>query len=149
MADPLQLGAHLISARRWYVHHGIYVGEARVIHYAGLGRRFRRGPVEEVSLAEFARGHAVSVVRDAAARYSGEAVIGRARSRLGEDRYRVLTNNCEHFVSWCITGTGRSAQVTAWQAPLRRALRRLVAWAASSRPSVDAPTCPTRLVNQG
>jgi hypothetical protein len=26
----------------------------------------------------------------------------RARSRLGESRYRLLTNNCEHFCSWAL-----------------------------------------------
>jgi hypothetical protein len=27
------------------------------------------------------------------------------------DRYRFLSNNCEHFAEWCMTGIGRSSQV--------------------------------------
>ncbi|MGG1947245.1 lecithin retinol acyltransferase family protein [Trinickia sp. NRRL B-1857] len=38
-------------------------------------------------------------------------VVARAQSRLGEDRYRILTNNCEHFCTWCVQGFARSEQV--------------------------------------
>jgi hypothetical protein len=38
-------------------------------------------------------------------------VIRRARSRLGENRYRLLRNNCEHFCEWCVHGISRSLQV--------------------------------------
>jgi hypothetical protein len=38
-------------------------------------------------------------------------VVARARSRLGEERYRTLSNNCEHFCTWCIHGENRSCQV--------------------------------------
>ena len=40
-------------------------------------------------------------------------VVHRARSRLGEDRYHVLRNNCEHFCEWCVRGQNRSYQVDA------------------------------------
>ncbi len=43
--------------------------------------------------------------------YTGIAAVERARSRIGEDRYRLLTNNCEHFCTWCVLGVGRSEQV--------------------------------------
>lgn len=46
----------------------------------------------------------------------------RARSRLGEDRYRLTTNNCEHFCAWCITGDSRSDQVDCWLGWNRRLL---------------------------
>lgn len=32
-------------------------------------------------------------------------------SRIGEDRYHVLTNNCEHFCEWCVHAEQRSYQV--------------------------------------
>ena len=38
-------------------------------------------------------------------------VIARARSRLGEKKYRLLTNNCEHFCEWALHGIARSFQV--------------------------------------
>src|SRR5215475_7986527 len=55
------LGAHLITPRFAYAHHGIYVGGEAVVHYAAFASHWRRGPVEEVSLARFAHGHAVWV----------------------------------------------------------------------------------------
>jgi Lecithin retinol acyltransferase len=46
-------------------------------------------------------------------------VVHRARSRVGEDGYRLLTNNCEHFCEWCLSGQHRSYQVDALLARLR------------------------------
>ena len=43
--------------------------------------------------------------------YSPEETISRARSRIGENRYNLLTNNCEHFAIWCKTGLSESHQV--------------------------------------
>ena len=43
------VGAHVVTQRRGYTHHGIYVGASQVVHYAGLARGLRRGPVEEIS----------------------------------------------------------------------------------------------------
>jgi hypothetical protein len=34
--------------------------------------------------------------------------------RIGEQRYNLLFNNCEHFAHWCKTGRHRSAQVEDW-----------------------------------
>ncbi len=116
----LPIGAHLTTPRRGYVHHGIYAGDGRVVHYAGFSRMLRRGPVEEVPIAAFARGRRVQVSVRAAPKFGGAASVERARSRLGEDRYRLWSNNCEHFVEWCITGSGRSLQVEALAARMRR-----------------------------
>src|SRR5262245_47490233 len=100
--EELPIGAHLLTPRRGYTHHGIYVGNGKVVHYAGLYRALSRGPIEEVSLEEFADGQAVHVKPGAAALYSAATIVERARSRLGEDRYRITTNNCEHFCEWCL-----------------------------------------------
>jgi hypothetical protein len=67
--------------------------------------------VEEVSLASFAQARSVWVRSQAARRFDGAAVMRRARSRLGEDRYRLLSNNCEHFCEWCLRDERRSYQV--------------------------------------
>lgn len=105
------LGAHIVTPRRWYTHHGIYVGAGQVIHYQGLSSSLRRGPVAKVSLAEFSQGHPVHVHGEADVAYSGIEIAARACSRLGEDAYDVLRNNCEHFCSWCLSGAARSPQV--------------------------------------
>ena len=118
----LPVGAHLVADRHGYEHHGIYVGNGQVIHYAGFSRRQRRGPVERISIGCFACGFAVTIQRDASPCYDGEEVARRAGSRMGERNYRLLTNNCEHFCSWCLFGECRSAQVEAClKSPVRAA----------------------------
>jgi hypothetical protein len=123
------LGSHLVTPRRGYLHHGIYVGALKVVHYSGFARGLRRGPVEEVPFANFACGQHVWVKSDAPSDFNVREVICRAHSRVGEDRYRLLTNNCEHFCEWCLHGTPRSFQVEAWLARPRLTLlatRRLI-----------------------
>ena len=108
------LAAHLVTPRRGFLHHGLYVGHGRVVHYPGLIRGLRRRAVEEVSLAEFARGRPVAVRTDSRMRFDREDVVRRARSRLGENRYHIIRNNCEHFCEWCLTGVSRSRQLESW-----------------------------------
>ena len=105
------LGSHLVTPRCGFAHHGIYVGDGKVVHYGGLEGRQFRGPVQEVSLASFTRGRAVWVRPHERARFGDADAIRRARSRVGENCYRLLTNNCEHFCEWCLQGEHRSYQV--------------------------------------
>jgi hypothetical protein len=65
-------------------------------------------------------GHAVRITGHPKSPYSPEEVVRRARSRPGENDYRLLTNNCEHFCNWCLNGVSHSAQV---QRPLRLPFR--------------------------
>jgi hypothetical protein len=120
------LAAHLVTPRRFFTHHGLYVGDGLVIHYAGLGRG-PGGRVEIVSLQRFARGRGVRTLAGAP-RFAPQEAIARARSRLGETAYRLFSNNCEHFCAWCLYGRSRSLQVEA----LRRRWRiRRAAWVAA------------------
>jgi hypothetical protein len=105
------LGAHLVTPRLAFAHHGIYVGDGNVVHYGALAHQLRRARVEQISLALFARGHPVFVRPHTAPRFAFAEVIRRARSRLGEDSYGLLRNNCEHFCEWCVQGIPRSYQV--------------------------------------
>lgn len=104
-------GAHLITPWLGFAHHGIYVGEGKVIHYGALMYDIVRKPVEEVTLAQFSGGRPIYVVQHGELPYSLEQILERARCRLGESRYRLMTNNCEHFVEWCFYGVQRSFQV--------------------------------------
>jgi hypothetical protein len=126
------LGAHLVTPRFAYAHHGVYVGAGTVVHYGGFPCHWRRGPVEEISLNLFAHGHPVWV---RPARPNGPPradIVRRARSRLGENRYRFFSNNCEHLSEWCVNGEHRSPQVDRFLTPLRRVLRGLLS---SARPN--------------
>jgi hypothetical protein len=104
-------GSHVITSRNGYVHHGIYLGEQHVIHYAGLCGGFETGPIEIIPLTRFANGRQVSVRRHLQAGFKPELVLARALSRVGEARYRLLTNNCEHFCYWSLFGKSESPQV--------------------------------------
>lgn len=43
--------------------------------------------------------------------FTAEETIRRAKERLGEEKYNLVTNNCEHFALWCKTGESVSGQV--------------------------------------
>ncbi|MGF6813020.1 HRAS-like suppressor 3 [Paraburkholderia sp. Clong3] len=122
----LPVGAHLASRRPGYMHHGIYIGGGRVIHYAGLCGRCCGGPVEAIPFEHFSAGFRIEIVRHPHAPYTGREVARRAASRLGERNYRLLTNNCEHLCQWCVWGHGRSAQVEACIRNPARAVRVLI-----------------------
>lgn len=117
----MQPGDHLFVSKpvfgqscRFYTHHGIYVGGQQVIHYAGyangLSSSAQERRVSLVSLKQFCDGQPPQI-RQHPLRYSRQAVVQRARSRLGEDEYSLLLRNCEHFATWCWTGEERSEQV--------------------------------------
>jgi len=138
------LGAHLITPFLGYTHHGIFVGDGNVVHYGALMYDIIRKPVEEVSLAAFAEGRALYQVLHAEKAFLPAEAILRARSRLGERRYRLLTNNCEHFVEWCLHDVHRSFEVeTALNFPrwfgeriLAAAFKRLPALSGASLPAI-------------
>ncbi len=85
-------------------HVGLATGYGTVIH---ASRRF--GRVEETNLAAFLGGGRARVVPYSHA-LSGSEIVARARSKKGQ-RYNVMVNNCEHFVSWVLTGKRRSRQL--------------------------------------
>lgn len=125
------LGSHLVTPRRGFDHHGIYVGDGNVVQYGSGIRGLRQGQVEEVPLARFARAHTIWVRVHTAPRFDGAEVTDRARSRIGEDRYRLLTNNCEHLCEWCVRDEHRSYQVEHLLGLPRRLIRiwgDLIAW---------------------
>ena len=107
------VGAHLISPRTFYMHHGIHLGGGKIAHYSGFSSSFKAGPIEVTDLDSFANGKPVWACQESR-EYSADEIVKRARSRVGETQYRVLSNNCEHFCSWCINGESYSAQISAY-----------------------------------
>ncbi|MGL5577241.1 MAG: lecithin retinol acyltransferase family protein, partial [Sarcina sp.] len=79
--------------------HGIYVGNGRVVHYL-------KEQVTETSLADFACGEKIFVKteKQSPRQHKKRDAIKRAYSRLGENRYNLAINNCDHFVRWCRNG---------------------------------------------
>lgn len=105
------LGAHLVTSRGIYAHHGIHIGDGRVIHYAGLAEGLRAGPVEETDLPTFRGGKRTWVRHHSSPKFGAAQIVERARSRLSENGYCVAANNCEHFALWCIQDVHASKQV--------------------------------------
>lgn len=118
------VGSHLVSPRLGFNHHGIYIGGGRVVHYSGMARTLSRkdifklpgliryGCVVKTSLKRFCDGHGFRVLEHPHAKFTGEAAVERAKKRLYERSYYLYSNNCEHFVNWCIDDTFRSPTVT-------------------------------------
>ena len=63
------------------------------------------------SLKNFSHGKKISVRHYEAPKYSGRTVVRRMRSRMHENQYHLIINNCEHLCSWAITGVESSPQV--------------------------------------
>ena len=106
----MKKGDHLVSPRTGYEHHGLYIGDNEVIHYSGLSSQFDKGSVEVTTLENFKNGRSFYIESHIFELYNAEERIERAKSRLYENSYNVIFNNCEHFVNWCF-GIGISHQV--------------------------------------
>lgn len=104
--NKIPLGAHIYSSRisGLYYHHGIYCGNGKVIQYSGFSKGLCSGPVNKISLEEFLDGDKELYIRFYKKNlFSPKEIIRRAESRLGEDKYNVFSNNCEHFCTWVKT----------------------------------------------
>jgi hypothetical protein len=108
-------GDHIYVRRRrhWgrYSHHGIDCGDGSVIHYAGLPGSLRR--VERTTFEVFAGDSAV-LTRVHRRQLPAVDVMAKAESRLGAEDWHLVWNNCEHFATWCSTGSRASKQVRGW-----------------------------------
>ncbi|WP_161600323.1 lecithin retinol acyltransferase family protein [Pseudomonas mandelii] len=124
--SEVAIGSHLITSRNGYYHHGIYLGEYKVVHYSGLCAGLHAGPVETLTLQRFVSGQRLWVKSTQQVRFERQEIIRRALSRVGENQYRLLTNNCEHFCNWCLYGESRSDQVRNYAAHPFAVLRLLL-----------------------
>ena len=93
-----------VRVRGLFDHVGIATGYGTVIHSSA-----KYGRVMETDLADFSGGRRVRRIAYRSP-LSGSEVVVRARGRIGQ-RYNPLVRNCEHFVSWCVSGEHRSHQL--------------------------------------
>lgn len=105
--DQLYVWRQFANLDGVYQHHGIDVGDNEVIHY-----RKPSEVIEITSLQVFSRNNLVYVrsYPDGFC-FIDDVVISRAYSRLGENGYNLMFNNCEHFATWCKTGVSESQQI--------------------------------------
>jgi hypothetical protein len=117
--DTLQIGSILFVGNYFiglstYQHYGVYIGDNKVIHFApyeGEEISPENGIIHETSLEKFLNGRELQIAQDIDSKYSEGEIINRANSRIGEKGYDLLTNNCEHFARWCVTGENVSYQI--------------------------------------
>ncbi len=99
-------------------HYGVFVSEEEVIAY-GLPpvERYLHAPdrlkVQATDIDVFACGSIVEIAepdrQERKKRLSRKKTVEAARSRIGEDQYDLLHNNCEHFAYECVFGEHRSS----------------------------------------
>lgn len=120
-------------------HFGIFVSEDEVIAFGRVPSYYlTKGRGEKIvvlatSAKDFANGNfaerGVPERNEKKQLRSQNEIVAAARSRLGEEGYNVIHNNCEHFVNECAFGVRRSAQ----EEEMRRR------W--SERPKFDVYVC--------
>ncbi len=103
--DQIYVFREFLNLQGIYEHHGIDCGDGTVIHY-----RKPSETIERTSISTFTQGKKV-YVRQYPTYFLPDAVVQRAENRLGERKYNLLFNNCEHFATWCKTGFNDSQQV--------------------------------------
>ena len=115
-------GDILVVERRdkLYFHYAVYVGNGRIIHYASdTGDWGEHIYIHEAPLKEFTHDDPIIKIctypEDSTLPgyhlYSAEETVERARSRLGEEKYDLFFNNCEHFAVWCKTNISNCRQI--------------------------------------
>lgn len=107
----IPIGSHLSVKNFGYTHHGIYAGKGKVIHYSGFAHLFKKRPIEITSLTKFSHQRKIHIHHYSHPKFKGRIVVRRMRSRMHENNYHLITNNCEHLCHWAITGIENSPQV--------------------------------------
>ncbi len=105
--DQVYVYRELLNLKGVYEHHGISCGDGSVIHY-----RKPSETIEKTSLEVFALFYPIYIKKyPQGFCFIDDLVVQRAHTRLGEQKYNLLSNNCEHFATWCKTGISESRQV--------------------------------------
>uniref|UniRef100_A0A7E4WA85 LRAT domain-containing protein n=1 Tax=Panagrellus redivivus TaxID=6233 RepID=A0A7E4WA85_PANRE len=111
----LQRGDHIIR-KIWFNgidHHGIYLGNDRVAHFyhspgaTGKSAMKNEGSIRIDNIDVFADGKQVFVAKHRKTKFREE--IARTAEHCARDptwfgNYNLLTNNCQHFAYYCVTG---------------------------------------------
>lgn len=113
----------------FYHHYGIFVDEQTIIQF-GMPDNVTQNAADirvlSSDVAAFLRGGEMEVgVPDWQERKklrNPRQIVEIARSRLGEDGYDLLHNNCEHFVNECAFGEKTSSFLQGVREKIRRKL---------------------------
>jgi hypothetical protein len=116
-------GDHLQVWRRFYYHHGVYLGDDRVVQFGGRVSDKPHARIDEVELAAFEQSGIAQVVEHGRHSWPGiwdlppadppERIVDRARWLVDhhpDGAYNVFGRNCESIANWCVAGYGESHQ---------------------------------------
>ncbi len=110
-------GDHIKVYRTGYWHHGIDIGNNRVIHFTGNKEKGYSGfeasdmVITETSKEDFSSNATIKTVEYSEKSNNAETTVEIAQSYLGKSGYSLFDNNCEHFARYCKTNEWKSEQV--------------------------------------
>lgn len=137
--DRLEVEQRIAGSTVTYMHHGIDLGDGTVVHARPDDFRnpFGGGRVVRSSREDFSDGRPVRVTAEPPPAFPPEQIVARALAHVGREGYSPLVDNCEHFATWCATGTRASRQVEIVTARVAAAAARTAA-AVSARVAAGA-----------
>ncbi len=107
MRGDIQAGDHIVQPGAFGVedldHHALYLGDGKVLHYDG--------DVTIGNLSELKQRSTEPLrIRRHQKRLNKTRSKQRCLGRLGESKYDIFFNNCEHLINWCVLGEAISFQ---------------------------------------
>ena len=101
-----EYGDIIYTKHNLYRHYGIYINENCVVHYDGkLDDMFlRKMCIRETTMDRFLGGKTSYYIDNREAKFNNEEVVKRARECIGEEKFNLVSHNCEHFAMWCKAG---------------------------------------------
>lgn len=111
------LGDQIKVNRGIYDHHGIYIGDDKVIQFGSTTGELdpSKAMVIETSLDDFLKGGELLVAtyteEELKKRRNPNEIVEYAKAHLGDKGYDLINNNCEHFSNECAFGEHKSFQV--------------------------------------
>ena len=107
-------------------HYGIYVSDSEVIQYGNGNDIFNSKEnvvVNVTTIDSFLNGKFLEVREysflEKLKKNSKEKIIDLAKSRIGEAKYDILNNNCEHFVNECVFNKHESLEAEKYSENLK------------------------------
>ena len=99
-----------VNLNNKYYHYGIYVDDDTIIQYGRFDDMLKKNAsdievlitnISDFSFKKFVEVYNYSL-KEKLKKNKPDIVIEKAMSRLGEQKYNIVNNNCEHFVYECV-----------------------------------------------
>ena len=99
-----------------YIHYGIYINENCVFHYDGKIDDFflRKMCISKTTIDRFLDGNSQYYIDKRNSKFDNDEVVKRATQKIGEEKFNLIFNNCEHFSMWCKADLKTSKQVNLY-----------------------------------